>query len=78
MGEGNVGVSEMLAKYPIMDKILVIFLRNILIYGDVCESFDQTIESVEIYEFLADYFEVDVTYYTNCIRFNLTDIFVYF
>jgi len=40
LGEGSAGVSEVLVKYPIMDKIFVIFMKTILLLGDMCQSFD--------------------------------------
>ena len=78
MGSGNFEISEMLSKYPVIDTILVIFMRTILILGHKCTSFEDSIDTVELYEFLSDYFEVEITYYNNCLRFNLTDLFVYF
>lgn len=31
----------------------------------------------EIYEGLGQYFDIEMTYYPNCIRFNQADVFVY-
>lgn len=36
LGEGEMGVEESLNKYPIINKIFVIFLRSMLILSDVC------------------------------------------
>lgn len=36
LGEGEMGVEESLNKYPIVNKIFVIFLRSMLILSDIC------------------------------------------
>ena len=78
LGEGSCDVSEMLRKYAVMDKVFVIFIRTILVLGDKCDYFDEMMDPSDLYEFLAEFFEVEVTYYNNCLRFNHTDVFVYF
>jgi len=50
------GIQEALSKYPIMDKILVLFLRTLLIIAEKCEDFNDEVLSYHIYEFLANYF----------------------
>jgi hypothetical protein len=30
-----------------------------------------------VYDLLANYFELEITYYGNCLRFNQVDVFVY-
>ncbi len=34
-------------------------------------------EAAELYELLGSYFELEITYYGNCLRFNQVDVFVY-
>ncbi len=71
------GVEESLNKYPIINKIFVIFLRSMLILSDKCQSFDELVEPTELYDFFANYFDIDVTYYGSCLRFNQVDLFAY-
>jgi hypothetical protein len=53
-------------------------MRTLLIIGECCEDFEQDVEPTELYEFLRQYFDVEITYYTNCLQFKDTDLFVYF
>lgn len=46
LGEGNYTVYQLLSKYPIMDKILVLFLRTILIMGEQCQNYEDEIDPV--------------------------------
>jgi hypothetical protein len=77
MGEGQLGVEEGLKKYPIVNKLFVLFFRSILIIADQCSDFDDDVEASEIYDLLGNYFELEITYYGSCLRFNQVDVFVY-
>ncbi len=44
MGEGGMGVEEALKKYPVMDKVLVLFLRTLLMIAEQCSEFDEFVD----------------------------------
>jgi hypothetical protein len=77
MGEGELGVEEALKKYPIVNKLFVVFFRSILMVTEQCAGFDEQVSANDTYDLLANYFELEITYYDNCVRFNQVDVFAY-
>ena len=71
------GVEEGLKKYPVVAKVFVLFLRSVLMIGEQCSTIDEEISPADAYELLGNYFELEITYYDNCVRFNQVDVFVY-
>ena len=51
-----VGVTQMLEKYPAMEKVFVVLMRTMLIYAEKCQDMEQSIDPVELYEYLSEYF----------------------
>ena len=71
------GVEEGLKKYPVVAKVFVLFLRSVLMIGEQCSTIDEEVSPADAYELLGNYFELEITYYDNCVRFNQVDVFVY-
>ena len=70
-------MEEGLKKYPVVAKVFVLFLRSVLMIGEQCSTIDEEISPADAYELLGNYFELEITYYDNCVRFNQVDVFVY-
>ena len=71
------GVEEGLKKYPVVAKVFVLFLRSVVMIGEQCSTIDEEVSPADAYELLGNYFELEITYYDNCVRFNQVDVFVY-
>ena len=70
-------MEEGLKKYPVVAKVFVLFLRSVLMIGEQCSTIDEEVSPADAYELLGNYFELEITYYDNCVRFNQVDVFVY-
>lgn len=56
MGEGELGVEQALRKYPVINKLFVLFFRSILIIAEHCQHFEEEVNAAEAYDLLANYF----------------------
>ena len=63
--------------YPIMDEVMVYFLRSVLIANRKCLKVDEYIPREDMFEFLAAFFCVDIALYENCLKFIDSDVFIY-
>ena len=49
-------MEEGLKKYPVVAKVLVLFLRSVLMIGEQCSTVDEEISPADAYELLGNYF----------------------
>ena len=60
LSQGKETIEKSFCRYPIILDIFVSFFRTLLYLGDVCSTYNQYVNYVDIYSFLSSYFDVDI------------------